>query len=59
MATPALQVTLLLTPGQFAKIDRRLKAKKKSNTYVKKADVLREIVDAGLQALDGRDLQDA
>jgi hypothetical protein len=52
MGTPALQLTLLLTTSQMVKINKRFKEKKRANTYVKKADVVREIVEAGLQALD-------
>jgi len=50
--TPATQITLLLTRPQLAKVNKRLQEKKKIDAYAKKADVLREILDAGLEALD-------
>ena len=49
---PVTQVTVILTPKQHAKIVKRLREKKKDNVFVRKADIVREIVDAGLEALD-------
>jgi hypothetical protein len=49
--TRILQVSVSLTPTQLAKIDKRLAKKKKADVFTKKSDVIREIVDAGLQAL--------
>jgi hypothetical protein len=49
---PPTQITMLLTPNQYAKIERIVRQKKKNNALAKKSQVLREILDAGLEAYD-------
>jgi len=50
--TPPHQVTLLLTPKQHAFVEARLREAKKSDPYVRKADVLRDVVAAGVEVLE-------
>lgn len=51
MPTPETQVTVRLAPRQMEKIQQRLAKKKKSDSFIKQSDIIREVVEAGLQAL--------
>jgi hypothetical protein len=44
-------VCVQLTPSQLRRIKKRLDRKKKKDSFAKQSVVIREIVEAGLQAL--------
>jgi hypothetical protein len=49
--TPANQVTVVLSPVQGQKIKALLKKRRTKDPFIRKSDVLREVVDAGLRSL--------
>jgi hypothetical protein len=45
------QVTIALTEEQLARIEKVVKLREKDNPFIKRADVLRELLMSGLEAL--------